>query len=191
VSVHAATKYIGGHSDLLMGTVTTNERAWPRLRETIFQYGLTTSPDDCWLALRGLRSMGARLAQHRATAERLIAWLKGQPEVERVLYPADPDDPGHALWKRDMTGACGLFGVVLNPGIDEARFLSLIDGMRLFGRGYSWGGFESLLIPAAPDRSATTYPYHGRLFRIQAGLEDPADLIADLDAGFARLRGVG
>jgi len=189
VSVHAATKYIGGHSDLLMGTVTCNESAWPRLRETIFHYGLTTSPDDCWLALRGLRSMGARLAQHRATAERLIAWLKRQPEVERVLYPADPDDPGHALWKRDMTGASGLFGVVLHQGIDEARFLDLIDGMQLFGRGYSWGGFESLLIPAAPDRSATPHSFHGRLFRIQAGLEDPADLLADLEAGFARLRG--
>jgi len=189
VSVHAATKYIGGHSDLIMGTVTCNERAWPRLRETIFHYGLTTSPDDCWLALRGLRSMGARLAQHRATAETLIAWLKQQPEVERVLYPADPDDPGHALWKRDMSGASGLFGVVLVPGIDEARFVAMIDGMQLFGRGYSWGGFESLLIPALPDRTVAAFPYHGRLFRIQAGLEDAADLLADLEAGFARLRG--
>jgi cystathionine beta-lyase len=189
VSVHAATKYIAGHSDLIIGTVTCNERAWPRLRETIHHYGLTTSPDDCWLALRGLRSMGARLAQHRATAERLIAWLKQQPEVERVLYPADPDDPGHSLWKRDMSGASGLFGVALKPGLDAARFVDFIDGMRLFGRGYSWGGFESLLIPALPERTATPYPYAGRLFRIQAGLEDPADLLADLEAGFARLRG--
>jgi cystathionine beta-lyase len=188
VSVHAATKYIAGHSDLIIGTITSNERAWPRLRETIHHYGLTTSPDDCWLALRGLRSMGARLAQHRATAERLISWLKQQPEVERVLYPADPGDPGHALWKRDMSGASGLFGVALKPGIDEARFVDFIDGMRLFGRGYSWGGFESLLIPALPERAATPYAYAGRLFRIQAGLEDPADLLADLDAGFARLR---
>lgn len=191
VSVHAATKYIGGHSDLILGTVTCNERAWPRMRETIHHYGLTTSPDDCWLALRGLRSMGARLAQHRATAEALIAWLKRQPEVERILYPADPDDPGHALWKRDMGGASGLFGVVLRPGIAEARFAAFIDGMRLFGRGYSWGGFESLLIPAAPERTATPYGYAGRLFRIGAGLEDPADLIADLEAGFARLRAPG
>lgn len=188
VSVHAATKYIAGHSDLIIGTVTCNERAWPRLRETIFHYGLTTSPDDCWLALRGLRSMGARLAQHRATAEGLIAWLKRQPEVERILYPADPDDPGHALWKRDMRGASGLFGVVLKPGIAEARFHAFIDGMRLFGRGYSWGGFESLLIPAAPERTATPYEFAGRLFRIQAGLEHPADLVADLEAGLARLR---
>lgn len=188
VSVHAATKYIGGHSDLLMGTVTCNERAWPRMRETIHHYGLTTSADDCWLALRGLRSMGARLAQHRATAEALIAWLKRQPEVERILYPADAEDPGHALWKRDMSGASGLFGVALRPGVEEARFHAFIDGMRIFGRGYSWGGFESLLIPAAPERTATPYAYAGRLFRIGAGLEDPADLIADLDAGFGRLR---
>ena len=191
VSVHAATKYIAGHSDLIIGTVTCNERAWPRMRETIHHYGLTTSPDDCWLALRGLRSMGARLAQHRATAEALIAWLKQQPEVERVLYPADRDDPGHALWQRDMSGASGLFGVVLKAGIAEARFHAFVDGMRLFGRGYSWGGFESLLIPALPERTATPYAYAGRLFRIGAGLEDPADLIADLDAGFARLRGAG
>jgi cystathionine beta-lyase len=191
VSVHAATKYIGGHSDLVIGTVTCNERAWPRMRETIHHYGLTTSADDCWLALRGLRSMGARLAQHRATAEALIAWLKRQPEVERILYPADPDDPGHALWKRDMSGASGLFGVVLKPGVAEARFAAFVDGMRLFGRGYSWGGFESLLIPAAPERTVTPCEYAGRLFRIGAGLEDPADLIGDLEAGFARLRSAG
>ena len=188
VSVHAATKYIGGHSDLIIGTVTCNERAWPRMRETVFHYGLTTSPDDCWLALRGLRSMGARLAQHRATAEALIAWLKRQPEVERILYPADPDDPGHALWKRDMSGASGLFGVVLKPGVAEARFHAFIDGMKLFGRGYSWGGFESLLIPVSMERTVVPCAFAGRLFRIQAGLEDAADLMADLEAGFARLR---
>ena len=191
VSVHAATKYIAGHSDLIIGTVTCNERAWPRLRETIHHYGLTTSPDDCWLALRGLRSMGARLGQHRATAEKLIAWLKRQPEVERILFPADPDDPGHALWRRDMSGACGLFGVVLKAGLDEARFHAFIDGMRLFGRGYSWGGFESLLIPVFPERTVRPDEYAGRLFRIQSGLEDADDLIADLDAGFARLRAAG
>jgi cystathionine beta-lyase len=189
VSVHAATKYIAGHSDLIIGTVTCNERAWPRLRETVHHYGLTTSPDDCWLALRGLRSMAARLAQHRATAETLIAWLKRQPEVERILYPADPDDPGHALWRRDFSGASGLFGVVLKPGVDEARFAAFIDGLRLFGRGYSWGGFESLLIPVFPERTATPFHWAGRLFRIQAGLEDAADLLADLEDGFARLRG--
>ncbi len=188
VSLHAVTKYIAGHSDLLLGSVTCNERAWPRMRETIMHHGMTTSPDDCWLALRGLRSMGARLAQHRATAERLIAWLKQQPEVERILYPADPDDPGHALWRRDMTGASGLFGVWLAPGIAEANFHAFVDGMRVFGRGYSWGGFESLLIPSSPERSVRPPHERGPLFRIGAGLEDAEDLIADLAAGFARLR---
>jgi cystathionine beta-lyase len=191
VSVHAATKYIGGHSDLIMGTVTCNQRAWPPMRECVHHYGLTTSPDDCFLALRGLRSMAARLARHRATAERLIAWLKQQPEAERILYPADSDDPGHALWKRDMTGASGLFGVVLKEGIAEAKFHAFVDGMRLFGRGYSWGGFESLLIPAYPERSIAPLPWRGPLFRIGAGLEDADDLIDDLREGFARLRAAG
>jgi len=188
VSLHAATKYIGGHSDLLMGTVTCNERAWPRMRETMHHYGLTTSADDCYVALRGLRSMGARLVQHRANAEALIAWLKQQPEVERILYPADRDDPGYALWKRDMSGASGLFGVALKPGPSERAFHALIDGMKLFGRGYSWGGFESLLIPMSPERTVVPLPYRGWLFRISAGLEDVDDLLDDLAAGFARLR---
>jgi cystathionine beta-lyase len=187
VSVHAATKYIGGHSDLLMGTVTSNARAWPRMRETILHYGLTTSPDDCWLALRGLRSMAARLVQHRATAERLIEWLQEQPEVDRVLYPALADDPGHALWRRDMTGASGLFGVVLKP-MDERPLLALVDGLELFGRGGSWGGFESLVLVSSPERTAAPLPFAGPLFRISAGLEDVADLIADLRAGFERMR---
>jgi cysteine-S-conjugate beta-lyase len=188
VVVHAVTKYIGGHSDLLMGSLTTNERAWPRLRETMQHYGLTTSADDCWTALRGLRSMGARLVQHRANADRLIAWLRAQPEVERVLYPALPDDPGHALWKRDMSGATGLFGVALKAGIREDRFHDFVDGMQRFGRGYSWGGYESLLIPSFPERTAVPLAFSGPLFRVHAGLEDADDLIADLEAGFARLR---
>jgi cysteine-S-conjugate beta-lyase len=189
ISVHAATKYIGGHSDLLMGTVTSNERAWPQLRQAIHNYGLTTSPDDCSLALRGLRSMAVRLVQHEANARALISWFKAQPEVERVLWPADADDPGHALWKRDMSGACGLFGVLLKPGIGEDKLYALIDTLQLFGRGYSWGGFESLLIASSPERAVTPNPYTGRLFRVHAGLEDPRDLIADLERGFAALRG--
>lgn len=189
ISVHAATKYICGHSDVLMGTVTSNQRAWPLLRAAIHNYGLTTSPDDCYLALRGLRSMAARLLQHRATAEALVAWFKQQPEVERVLYPADPDDPGYALWQRDMAGASGLFGVALKPGIADAAFHALLDGLELFGRGYSWGGFESLLIPMYPERTAVPLPYTGHLLRVGAGLEDAADLIDDLESGFLRLRG--
>ena len=189
LSVHAVTKYIGGHSDLLMGSVTSNERAWPQLRAALYEYGLTTSADDCALALRGLRSMGVRLAQHAATAARLIAWFKAQPEVERVLTPVDPDDPGHALWKRDFSGGCGLFGVVLKPGLAEAKLHAFIDSLQLFGRGYSWGGFESLLIPSFPERTVRPCAYSGRLFRVHAGLEDGSDLIADLEQGFARLRG--
>jgi cysteine-S-conjugate beta-lyase len=188
VSVHAATKYICGHSDVLMGTVTSNERAWPRLRETVHHYGLTTSADDCYLALRGLRSMAARLVRHRANAEALIAWLKQQPEVAAVLYPADAADPGHALWQRDMSGASGLFGFALRDGISPQAVAALVDGMTLFGRGYSWGGFESLLIPAFPERTASAPEHTGPLLRIAAGLEDADDLIADLEAGFARLR---
>jgi cystathionine beta-lyase len=188
VSVHAASKYIGGHSDLLIGTVTANQAAWPALRDAVHQYGLITSPDDCWLALRGLRSLAARLTRHRENAERLIAWLRDQPEVARVLYPAHPDDPGHALWRRDFRGASGLFGVVLDASITERALEAMIDGLQLFGRGYSWGGFESLLIPARPERTAEPLPRSGPMFRISAGLEDADDLLAELRAGFERLR---
>jgi cystathionine beta-lyase len=189
VSVHAITKYIGGHSDLIMGSVTCNEAAWPALREAVHQYGQTTSADDCWLALRGLRSLAARLAMHRANAEALIAWLRAQAEVERIFYPAAPEDPGYALWQRDMSGATGLFGVALKPDVTDARFHAFVDGMQLYGRGYSWGGYESLLIPMFPERSAAPLPYQGPLFRISAGLEDTRDLLDDLAAGFTRLRG--
>lgn len=187
VSIHAATKYICGHSDVIMGTVTSNEAVWPRLREAFHHYGLTTSPDDVYLAHRGLHSMAARLRQHEATARRLIDWLQEQPEVARILYPALPSDPGHALWARDMSGASGLFGIVLKP-VDEARFIAFIDGMQLFGRGYSWGGYESLLIPVFPERTAVPLKLEGPLFRIAAGLESADDLIGDLEAGFGRLR---
>lgn len=190
VSVHAATKYICGHSDMLMGTVTCSERAWPAMRETMFNFGVAVSAEDAYVALRGLRSLGARLRQHRGTAERLIEWLRAQPEVERVLYPPLPDDPGHELWRRDMTGASGLFSVVLRPQIGVARLNAMIDAVQLFGRGYSWGGFESLMIPVHPERAVAPCPYEGRLFRISAGLEDAADLIEDLERGFGALRAV-
>lgn len=189
IALHAATKYIGGHSDLLLGTLTSNERAWPALRETMHHYGMTTSPDDIYLAHRGLRSMAARLARHAENARRLIEWLQSQPEVERVLYPALPTDPGNALWKRDMSGATGLFGFVLAAGIPEEALNAVVDGAELFGHGYSWGGYESLLIPSYPERSVAPCPYEGRLLRISAGLEDPDDLIASLARGFDRLRG--
>jgi cystathionine beta-lyase len=188
VSIHAATKYICGHSDVIMGTVTSNAAAWPRLREAFHHFGLTTSPDDVYLAHRGLHSLAARLRQHGANASRLIEWLLAQPDVARVLYPPLPSDPGHAIWKRDMSGASGLFGVVLKP-VAEARFAAFIDGMQLFGRGYSWGGYESLLIPVFPERTAVPLDFEGPLFRIAAGLESADDLIEDLASGFARLRG--
>lgn len=188
VSVHAVTKYIGGHADLLLGTVTSNEACWSALRKSVHSFGMTTSPDDCWLALRGLRSLEARLARHRANAERLIDWLLEQPEVDRVLYPARPQDPGHALWRRDFAGATGLFGVVLRPQLAVTAFHAMIDGMRLFGRGYSWGGFESLMIPCYPQRATAPPAPAGHRMRISAGLEDAEDLLADLHEGFARLR---
>jgi cystathionine beta-lyase len=188
VSVHAVTKYIGGHADLLMGTITSTADCAAPLRNLIRSLGLTTSPDDCWNALRGLRTLDARLERHRATAERLIAWLAQQPEVARVLYPALPQDPGHALWQRDFTGATGLFGVALRPGIPAAAVHGLVDGMRLFGRGYSWGGFESLLIPSRAARSLGAAALPEGLIRISAGMEDPDDLLADLQDGFERLR---
>ena len=188
VSVHAVTKYIGGHADLLLGTITSNEQCWGPLRKAVRELGLTTSPDDCWLALRGLRTLQARLERHRATAERLIDWLLVQPEVDRVLYPARPEDPGHALWARDFRGATGVFGVVLHAAVPVAAVNALVDGMRLFGRGYSWGGFESLLIPCYPQRQISAFSPAGRLLRISAGLEDAQDLIDDLQEGFERLR---
>jgi len=191
VSVHAVTKYIGGHADLLLGTVTTDAEHVAPMRGFIRSLGLQVSPDDCWLALRGLRSLAARLARHRETAERLVDWLLGQPEVERVLYPTRVEDPGHALWRRDFSGASGVFGVVLRPQVGRAGCAALLDQTRLFGRGYSWGGFESLMIPCYPQRSVAPLPFEGPLLRISAGLEDADDLIEDLRDGFARLRAAG
>ena len=188
VSVHAATKYICGHSDMLMGTITCAQQAWAPVRQICFYMGVAVSPEDAYVALRGLRSLAARLRQHRATAERLIEWLLAQPEVERILYPAIPSDPGHQIWKRDMTGATGLFGIVLKQGAGGARLNALVDAVEVFGRGYSWGGYESLLVPVYPERSVAPCAVEGRLFRISAGLEDVDDLIEDLKRGFAALR---
>lgn len=188
VVVHAVTKYIGGHSDLILGTVTCNAASWPALRSMITMLGMTTSPDDCWLALRGLRSLAARLPLHRANADRLAAWLRQQPEVARVLWPALPSDPGHALWKRDFTGAAGVFSVVLKRDVTHAQFAAMNDALQLFGRGVSWGGYESLLIPVGAERALPSPLSEGIVFRINAGLEAAEDLIADLEAGFARMR---
>ncbi|BAU75555.1 cystathionine beta-lyase [Metapseudomonas furukawaii] len=189
ISIHAATKYIVGHSDVLMGVIMTTEALYPEIRGFYKQLGLSVSADDAYLALRGLRTLSTRLERHQRNAERIAAWLAEQPEVGRILYPALPGAPGHELWKRDFTGACGLFGVEFK-GVSERAIHAMLDGMQLFGMGYSWGGYESLILLTHPDahRSATTWSAEGPLVRLHVGLEHPDDLIADLDAGLQRLR---
>ncbi len=189
VSVQAATKYVVGHSDAMLGTVTVTKAAWPKLKETHVDLGQTAGPDDLYLAQRGLRTLATRLSRHGQSGLALAEWIARQPEVERVLHPALPSDPGYAIWKRDFLGASGLFGVVLKPVRREA-YAAFIDGLALFGIGASWGGYESLVMPFDPRevRSVTQWPYPGPCFRIHAGLEAIEDLVADLEAGFDRLR---
>ena len=189
MSILACTKYIGGHSDLMLGSVTTTEACWDKLRDTSFQLGQTVSPDDAWLGSRGLRTMALRLDRHATSALRIAQWLKTRPEVARVLHPALPECPGHALFVRDFTGGAGLFAFELADGGEAAR-AALIDALDLFGIGYSWGGFESLAIPVDParHRTATAWEGHGPLVRLTIGLEDPDDLIASLDRGLAAYR---
>ncbi|MBL8516241.1 MAG: cystathionine beta-lyase [Betaproteobacteria bacterium] len=191
VVIQPVTKYIAGHSDLLMGAVIANEKAWPRLRETTLDLGQMAGPDDLFNALRGLRTLGVRLPRHHDTAMQVTQWLQTRPEVARVLYPALPSDPGHALWKRDFTGATGLFGVELNPCSDE-QVAAMLDHYELFRLGYSWGGYESLAMPAhlANIRSVRKWT-GGPLVRFHVGLEDADDLIADLTTGFDRLKQAG
>lgn len=188
VSVQAATKYIVGHSDAMMGLVTATKEAWPKLRATTNELGQSAGPDDVYLAQRGLRTMAVRLKQHWETGVQLAQWVARQPEVQRVLHPALPGDPGHALWKRDFRGACGLFGIVLKPVQHEA-FAAMVDGLELYGIGASWGGYESLVVPTYPSdlRSEVTWEAPGPSLRLHVGLEDVDDLIDDLARGFARL----
>ena len=190
VSVHAATKYIGGHSDVLLGAIVANAETYPALHRLWTDMGVTPSSDDCFLALRGLRTLAVRMKRHEASALEVAAWFRSRPEVREVLCPALPGDRGYDLWKRDFRGASGLFGVVLHP-VDAAAIARMLDGMRLFGMGWSWGGFESLLIPTWPERARTVTRWNpgGPSLRVHIGLEDPEDLINDLDEGFARLRG--
>lgn len=192
IAVQAVTKYIGGHSDLMMGVISSNAEIHDRLRHGIYEFGAPASPEDCWLALRGLRTLAARMERHQRSAVEVANWLAGRPEVERVLFPALPEDPGHALWKRDFKGASGLFGVVLKP-VSKTAVHALVDGLELFGIGASWGGFESLCTVAHPESTRTVQPWTatGRTLRLHIGLEDPADLMADLEAGFGRLRAAG
>lgn len=189
VSIHAATKYLGGHSDLMMGVVTFSAEALERVRGGIQAFGPSVSPEDCALCLRGIRTLPTRLARHEQSGLALARWLRERPEVARVLHPALPDCPGHSFWRRDFLGASGLFGIVLRP-VAQDRLAAMLEGLELFGMGYSWGGYESLLIPCLhAARSVTALPEDGPLLRIHVGLEDPGDLIADLERGFARLAG--
>ncbi len=187
LSIQAATKYVGGHADVMLGYVSANYSHAARLHDTHGNLGLYASGDDCFLALRGLRTLPVRLARHQETGLALARWLAGRPEVARVLHPGLESDPGHALWKRDFSGACGLFGLVLKPA-PEAAVAAFIDGLQHFGIGYSWGGFESLVIPAHIRRSTIPFAAEGPVLRIHAGLEDAGDLIADLERGLARLK---
>ncbi len=189
ITILACTKYIVGHSDVMLGSVTATPEHFPKLRQAAYLLGQMVSPDDAWLASRGLRTLGVRLNQHQDSALQIARWLADHSEIARVLHPALPSCPGHEKWARDFKGSSGLFSFVLNGG-DEAARAALIDGLEHFGIGYSWGGFESLALPVDPARyrTATTWQAEGPLVRLQIGLEDPADLIADLDAGLARFR---
>jgi cystathionine beta-lyase len=188
VSIHAATKYIVGHSDAMLGILVTKDAHFETLFKGFRSSGQHAAPDDCYLALRGLRTMSVRLKQHQANAITLARWLEARPEVGQVLYPALESHPGHELWKRDFLGATGLFSIILDRHYDDDALGAMLDNLDLFAMGASWGGYESLILPGAPPRTATKWEPAGTLLRLHVGLEHSDDLIADLDAGFARLK---
>jgi cystathionine beta-lyase len=179
ISIQALSKYVGGHSDLLLGSITANAEWYERVQRAVWDFGHGAAPDDAWLASRGLRTLGVRLERHEENALKVARWLDGQPKVARLLHPAFESCPGHEYWKRDFNGSAGLFAFALSGGDSNARD-RLVDRLDLFGIGYSWGGFESLVTPADPVRTASTPDWGGPLVRLQIGLEDPDDLIADL-----------
>lgn len=185
MTILAATKYVVGHSDVMAGSVTATKRHWQALRSTTQTLGQVLSPDDAYLAARGLRTMAVRLKAHEASALDIAHWLAARPEVSTVLHPALPSCPGHDIWQRDFTGSSGLFSFVLKGNWNEAA--KFVDALDLFGIGYSWGGFESLAVPKRPEkhRSATQWACDGTVIRLQIGLEDVEDLKADLERGFA------
>lgn len=191
ISIHSATKYIAGHSDLVMGAVLCKKEHFATLNRAHRNIGAIPSGDNAYLALRGLRTIAVRLKQHQAHALEVAEWMQKQPEVKRVLYPALPTDPGYELWKRDMTGASGLFGVELNE-VSEEALGAMLDDLKYFGMGFSWGGFESLIVAYTPSRmrAVSEFKEGARFLRLHIGLEAPKDLIADLDEGFQRLRAV-
>lgn len=189
VSIQALTKYVGGHSDILLGSVTVNTEAHHlAVRGAASAMGHYASPDDCWLALRGVRTLAVRLAHQEQAALEVARWLQARPEVLKVLHPALPEDPGHAIWKRDFTGACSLFGVVFQPRYTEADVFRFVDELKLFGIGASWGGYESLALPTnAGVVRRVSPPLPGQAVRLHVGLEEVSDLIQDLAQSLARL----
>ncbi|MGR4865638.1 cystathionine beta-lyase [Caulobacter sp. LARHSG274] len=191
ISVQALTKYVGGHSDVFMGSAATADNViGNQLGDAMWDIGWSVSPDDAYTVLRGLRTLAVRLPRHQENGLAVARWLQGRPEVARVLHPALEGDPGHALWKRDFTGACGLFGLVLKPAPEKAVH-AFLDALELFGLGFSWGGYESLAIHCDPQLKNRNVPVRleGPLLRLHVGLENPADLIADLERGFVALKG--
>ena len=191
VSIQALTKYVAGHSDVLLGSITVASDAhWDRVRTTALVLGQYASPDDCWLALRGARTMGVRLDRQMQSGLRIAEWFASQPAVARVLHPALPGAPGHALWQRDFTGAASLFGVEFQSGYAAGDVDAFIDRLTLFGIGASWGGYESLALPTTGHitRTAGSGGFAGPVARFHIGLEEPADLIADLEQAMASLR---
>ena len=190
VTMMSLTKYVGGHSDAMMGSLTATRAVWPRLRQATYQLGHAVSPDDCALMLRGLRTLDVRMERYGANGLKVANWLAGRAEVARVLHPALPGDCGHAIWVRDFLGTSGLFGFTLK-GADEAARTRFIDALAHFGIGFSWGGYESLVVPSDPAgiRTATAWTDSDPLVRLSIGLEDPADLIAALERGFAAMVG--
>jgi len=192
LSVHAATKYIVGHSDAMLGVVIATKESWPELRDSTRALGTNAGPDEIYLGRRGVRTLAVRLPRHMESGIKVADWLKGRPEVTRVLHPALSDDPGHAIWKRDFLGACGLFSFELDRKYGDEAVAAFVDHLELFGIGYSWGGFESLVTVAKPHALRTAKPWkdHGALLRLHIGLEATDDLIADLKAGFERLNKV-
>lgn len=188
VSIHAATKYISGHSDVMIGVVVTNEQCWLPVRRTITEFGFVASPDDCYLALRGFRTIGVRMRRQMESALKVARWLQGRAEVQQVIYPALESDSGHQIWKRDFDGAASLFGMVLKPASDDS-VAAFVNALQLFAIGSSWGGFESLItvVRAGALRTATRWQPGGPALRLHIGLEDPDDLIADLEQALDRL----
>ncbi len=190
MTIMAATKYVVGHSDAMVGSVTANAKSWHALLQTTLAFGQVLSPDDAYLASRGLRTMAVRLKAHEASALKIAHWLHAREEVFAVLHPAMPECPGHEIWKRDFKGSSGLFSFVLRGS--KARAAALVDALNLFGIGYSWGGFESLALPVHPEkfRSVMPWPADNAVIRLQIGLEDTDDLLADLAGGFAAIAGL-